>query len=219
METAAMSNSFRREFGAYIRTRFPPWLAVSLPLFLTIAAMTHPRPTTLPNFLGMYGLAILLVFEFRVWDDIADQSRDRVIHPERVLCQITSIQSFVDLTRILVALSFVITINLDLMLPSNVLVSLLAGLAVWYALRVHIPWMPVLNYHVVLLKYPCFVLILGTLSGQSPTPGLFNSAILVYLSLCVFEVVHDRGMRELSAARVLMIVEFVLAMLLIFIVH
>jgi hypothetical protein len=219
METTDMSRSFRHEFGAYIRTRFPLWLALSLPLFLTVAAQTSSRPISLLNFFSAYGQGVLLVFIFRLWDDIADRPRDQHAHPERVLSQSSLIQEFVSLDLFLAILSVFLTIDRYFSAPTKTMLALYSVLFVWYWLRERLPWVPVLNYHIILTKYPCFVMILSGTSDRTFTPTLFSQAAVVYLLLCVFEVLHDRELRRFGVARVMAFVEFVLAMLLIFIVH
>src|SRR5687767_11990474 len=104
METWELSSSTSGNLWAYVRERFPAWLALSLPLVLVLAALREK--SVLPaEFAAAFLMAALLVFELRLWDDLADLELDRQFHPERVLCRSASARPFLALLFVLIAIN------------------------------------------------------------------------------------------------------------------
>ena len=58
-----------------------------------------------------YVMALLLVLELRLWDDLCDLELDRQIHPDRVLCQSASVRPFLGLFFILMAINFALVLS------------------------------------------------------------------------------------------------------------
>ncbi len=196
-----MWNCFSRDLAGYVRTRFPLRLAVLLPSFICAGAILPSRQsTTSLETVASFVLAVLLVFEFRLWDDLADRVRDQERYPNRVLCQATSIVAFQRFCGVLALINMCLVAGLRSWWSFAVLLLLHVLLAAWYGTRDRWRAGIVINYHAVLLKYAGFVLILGTTSHAKLTPRLFISSVVVYLSLCVFEVLHDPQLRTLRAA-------------------
>jgi hypothetical protein len=84
-------------------------------------------------------------------------------------------------------------------------------LAAWYGVRRQIQWLPVVNYHVMLLKYPVIVWMLGALTVTDFVgPPLLLAAAMAYLALCIYEVAHDKQLRQLRRAQIIAAVESVL---------
>ena len=69
----------------YIRERFPIRIFPALALFLTVAGLSATRSVSGIDLTMTFFLATLLVFQFRLGDDLYDRRRDRFEHPERVL--------------------------------------------------------------------------------------------------------------------------------------
>ena len=205
-----MSSSPSGILLAYIRTRFPAWLALLLPLLLALLA-SRERIVMPLEFAAAYLLALLLVFELRLWDDLFDREIDRQQHPDRVLCRAASVRPFLGLLFVTTAINFVLTAVLR---PWWSLVALLAlhlFLAIWYHVRDQTLAGRIANYHVVLLKYPVIIWILGarTVTDCASPPLLFSLAA-AYLGLCVYEVAHDASLRKLRVARICLAVESLL---------
>jgi len=209
-----LSSSFERDLLTYIGTRFRPRVALLLPLVLVLFALRE-RIINPRECIFAFVLAQLLVFELRLWDDLSDRERDRHRHPERLLCQRESVRPFV------VLLGLLLLFNISLVavvLPWQSLMTLVAlhvALAVWYAVRPLAGWGPVLNYHLILLKYPAIVVALGAQAhfegahmetARNWTP-VCVSAALIYLMLCIHEVVHDVSLHTVPLARVCLLVE------------
>src|SRR3954452_5671389 len=73
MEIAALSSSRLSALLCYQRSRFPAGIYLPLALFLCTAAAAAGHPVTLANFPGQLLLAGLLLFQFRLWDDLSDR--------------------------------------------------------------------------------------------------------------------------------------------------
>ncbi|MFN0165211.1 MAG: hypothetical protein ACKV22_02175 [Bryobacteraceae bacterium] len=181
---------------AWVRERFKLRLAV--PLVAGLCAIAYAAGTWPGSgrAAAIVVLAILLLLQFRLWDDLADLPSDRKNHPERTLPRARSLRPF----RIAVLLLATACMGLMAVLdPSGVKVAALAGLDLtflcWYRFRAG---GFALGYHVVLMKYPLFVYFV------TPEPAgksrLFAMAA-VYLAACIYEALHDAGLRGIWAAR------------------
>ena len=87
----------------------------------------------------------------------------------------------------------------------------------WYWFPPRSSWSG-LNYHVVLLKYPAFILLID--SRRAPLSGdttILQITAAVYLLLCVFEVCHDRMLRQRTRFRLVAGVETCLLICVVFI--
>jgi len=205
-----LSSSLSRDLCEYLKTRFPAWLAVLLPLLLVLAALRE-RVSFSAQSAAAFGMALLLVLEFRLWDDLCDVQRDRHLHPKRVLCQSNSLRPFWALLVLLTAINFGLAVLVRGWWAATMLLGLHVLLAAWYGWREHAKWRPVVNYHFVLLKYPLIVWMLGAITAADIVdPPLVFSASIVYLGLCIFEVAHDGQLRQLRGAKTVMAVESLL---------
>jgi hypothetical protein len=210
METWDLSSSASWNLWAYVRERFPAWLALPLPLLLVFAALREK--SVLPaEFAGAFVMAALLIFELRLWDDLFDLELDRTLHPERVLCRSPSLRPFRGLLFVLMAINFTLVALLRAWWGTALFLTLHVLLAAWYGFRNLVSLGPLANYHVVLLKYPLIVFILGaTMATDISAPPLLLSAALVYLAMCIYEVMHDARLRALHGARICLAVDCLL---------
>ena len=210
MGTEDLSSSPSAILLAYVRTRFPAWLALLLPLLLVLLALRE-RIVVPAEFAAAYALALLLVFELRLWDDLCDREIDQQEHPERVLCRAASVRSFLGLLFVTIAINFVLAALLRPWWSLVALVAIHLLLAIWYRFREQILPERIANYHVVLLKYPVIVWILGarTAVDRASLPLLYSLAA-AYLGLCIYEVAHDASLRKLRGARICLAVECLL---------
>lgn len=204
-----MSSFFSRDLWAYRKTRFPAWLAILLPLVLVVAALRE-KALQFGQLAIAFTMALLLVLEFRLWDDLCDVELDRISHPERVLCRVTTLQPVWALCGLLMAINVGCAWLARGWWAAATLAGLHGLLAAWYGCRGR-SHRPVSHYHVVLLKYPVFVWILGGIRpADAFDPRLFLSAALVYLGLCLYEVAHDGQLRRLRMAQICLAIESVL---------
>ena len=146
-------------------------------------------------------LALILVMQFRLWDDIADRERDRISHPGRVMCQARDIKPF-----LVVALSLSVLSGLLLAwyhgqnIRSATYLLLCATLFAWYILR-PAPTAPgLLNSMLVLLKYPVIAWLISTPAADPDAPLLFSCLFTVYLIFIIFEILDDHILRQLPGS-------------------
>ena len=174
---------------AYLRERFP--LTLYVPLALALAASWLP-PLGGSTALGGSLFALLLLLQFRMWDDLADRHRDAVTHPERVLVRASDVTQIIALCCALAVLNVCLAVWRD---ASGIAVAVLAGLdalfAAWYLARP--AGRTVLGDQLLLAKYPAMVAIVGgSRLATSPVPVLAAAAV-IYLGACVYEAWHDRS--------------------------
>ena len=150
-----------------------------------------------------FPLSVLLLLQFRLWDDLADLRVDRVYQPQRVMSRAVSAEPFIGAASILAVVCGALTAWSDYR-KLIVLAGLSVLLLFWYRVR---PCEFGLGYHVVLIKYPAFVYIL------SPAPSL-RALLLVYFGACAYEVLHDAERRNLRTAQGALVIVALLAVLL-----
>ena len=168
--------------SAYLRERFPLTLYVPLAIALT--------SSWLPP-LGGSVFALLLLLQFRLWDDLADRHRDAVTHPQRALVRAVTVTLVIALCGMLAVLNICIAVWRD---ASGIAVSVLAALdaifAAWYLARGR---RTAFGDHLLLAKYPAMVAIVaGSRVTTSPLPVLATAAV-IYLAACAYEAWHDRS--------------------------
>jgi 4-hydroxybenzoate polyprenyltransferase len=186
------------------------WLAVLLPLLLVLAALRERVALNGETAVALV-TALALVLELRLWDDLCDRELDRQIQPDRVLCQSASVRPFLVLLVVLMAINFALVVLLRGWWAGAILAGLHVFLAAWYGLRCRVNCGPVVNYHVVLLKYALIVWMLGAVAASDlASAPLVFSACAVYLGLCIFEAGHDARLRSLPAARICLAIECLL---------
>jgi 4-hydroxybenzoate polyprenyltransferase len=133
-------------------------------------------------------LALLLLAQFRLWDDLADRERDRPNHPERVLVCAVHVAPFVAACVGLAILNLFLALAWNGLAGLAALALLNAAALAWYV------WRPAhrtgTSDLVLLAKYPAFVLVLGNPSAwRSPTS--WAAALATYTAACAFEIWHD----------------------------
>ena len=169
-------NPLMAELRAYLRERLP--LTRFGPLALLLALLGGAPKL---ERVSMIGLALILIAVFRLRDDLADRSRDAVEHPDRVLVRTSRLEPFELALRLGLLAAFVL-ISLTLGLGRGAsLLALALGFELGY--RLNLPH----RQDWVLLKYPCFVVLLG----DDVTAAI---VALCYLSFAVFEYVDDESL-------------------------
>ena len=188
---------------AYLRERFH--LRLFGPLAVAIAVGASGARGDWATVVVDSGFALLLLAQFRLWDDLADRARDSVEHPERVLVRAREVTPAIAFCGALAVLNICIAVW-----RSGTAVAVLGGLnvaaGVWYlsagsnrlrqgygesaeAVRAKAEgpaYIPVL-----LTKYPVFVLVVaGGRLADAPLPILASAAAL-YVVVCAYEAWHD----------------------------
>ncbi len=181
-----------RLFAAYLVERFRPVVflpAIALQLLLALGAVgAAPTPARL---VPAAALATLLLLQFRLWDDLEDRHRDRVTHPERILV----CASPAPFRRALAAIGLGNLVLCAAAPSAGALAGLVlldAAFAAAYRLRTRVSdhvW----RFRVLLLKYPIFVGLIATTSGDPRPFHLALAMALMYAAACGHEAYHDRA--------------------------
>jgi hypothetical protein len=204
-----VSTSFPEDLKAYLSSRWltgPILLLIPLLLF---AAWIPALPTRWADACTQTLLVANLVAMFRLWDDLSDLAVDRTTHPNRVLCRSSNERSFRWTCRVLgmTALSLLLLTN-----PMNAIGFTI--LTIIFASYYRLPWRsswPRLSYHLLIIKYPCFVALISISADQPISTLRLMLIIVTYLSLCIYEVVHDPQLRADFWCRLIAAIEFVSA--------
>ena len=175
--------------AGYLRERFR--LRIYVPAALAIAgaaATVAPEWTLLARDAGF---ALLLLAQFRLWDDLADRERDAVVHPERTLVRAADVAQPVAFCGALAILNICVAVWRD---ASGLAVGALAMVdAVFAVCYLASRGASALGDQVRLTKYPAFVLIVaGERALAHPWP-VIGAAVVVYAGAWAYEVWHDPG--------------------------
>jgi hypothetical protein len=173
---------------AWLRERYPLWRFLPLALFLTTAAHAGALSWEPVSMARTVLLALGLVLQFRLWDDLESLPEDRLEHPGRVLCQARSLTPFLALLGATATLNTVLLLSAPRALMGYAALCALA--LAWYRWLAPRLSRGALAAHGLLLKYPAFVVLLHLASGERALPPLVP--VLVYLCLCVHELLHDQ---------------------------
>jgi hypothetical protein len=132
-------------------------------------------------------LALALLAQFRLWDDLADRERDRPRHPERVLVAAATVTPFVAQTVALAAVNLLAVEFFHGPGAARLLLALNAAAGAYYFLR---PAERTTAGDLVLLaKYPALVAVLAGTPAQPLR--LTVAALVTYAAACAFEAWHD----------------------------
>jgi len=206
-----VSKSYPEDLWFYLRSRL---LTVPM-LLLLILLLSAAWLTSIPSVSKTLGIQILitanLLAMFRLWDDLSDIATDRNTKPNRILPKTSHQASFRWTCGILGVTSFSMLV---LTSPRNSIGFLLltAFFTIYYKQSWRTSW-PRLSYHLLILKYPCFIALLCVPQDQAARPLHLMLMLLTYLILCIYEVVHDPRLRADARCRVIAKVELVLAVI------
>ena len=173
--------------AAYLAERFSARLFVPLALVIALAASAGDLSAGI--FAADAGFALMLLAQFRSWDDLADRGRDAVSHPDRVIVQAASTAPLVAFSGSLAIANICLAVQRDGSgIAVSVLTALIGILGFWYA------WRSVRTAsgdHLLLSKYPAMVVVVaGARVLTAPLP-ILTAAIALYAAACVYEVWHD----------------------------
>ncbi len=177
------------EIGLYRRERFPLRLYLPLSCFLTSALMAVEPPGVSGWFrVGAVPLFLVLLFPFRLLEDLYSIEEDRRKDPGRVLCRTEELRAF----RIVLVLAVLAPLGLLSFFHSlwqGVLyASLFWALHVWHVLAsgIRSRWA---NGLLPLAKYPLLVLLV--MSGPLLDWRSGAVMVLVFAAFVCYELLHD----------------------------
>jgi len=192
-----LSNSIITEAARYAGTRILGLRIAALCLLLLAALVVSTIAVPSPDILiRQAGFLVLAIVTFRLWDDLADLTYDRLHHPQRVLVTAESLLPFV--VAVLAGLSSLAWLLRDDSHRLAVLLLLSLLLAVLYHSPPGRSAARPFRAGLLLAKYPVFLILAGSLSFR-----LWASGLVVYAILAAFEWHDDRSLR--GAAKFLFI--------------
>lgn len=173
--------------GAYLAERFSPRIFV--PLAVAIAGAASGGTLSASRLSLDTTFALLLLAQFRSWDDLADRGRDAVSHPERVLVRATSVAPIVGFSGGLAILNIYLAIQRDASGTAvAVLVALVSVLGAWYSWRTA---RTIAGDHLLLSKYPAMVIVVAGDRILSAPVQILCAALAVHFAACLYEMWHD----------------------------
>jgi hypothetical protein len=179
---------------AYLRERFTLKIFGSAAVAHGAAALWAAGTSLTPasGFLA-FVLALALLFQFRLWDDLEDLERDRVDHPNRVLVCSDS----VPFSLVCAALGTTNVLSLAVAGSLAAAVALVGlDLFFWLAYTTLRLWLPdrVWRFQILLIKYPVFVVVLAAALGSPLGWRLLAASCAIYICACAYETLHDRDL-------------------------
>jgi 4-hydroxybenzoate polyprenyltransferase len=172
----------------YWSERFPGRFFVPVAAVIAAAAQMSGVPS-LARWAIATPIALLLLAQFRLLDDLADRHRDRTSHPDRVLAARAQVTDFKVLCAALATVNVVLLFVWSGWPGAAALVALDAAAVAWYVWR---PFQRTAASDLVpLCKYPAFVLLLGLPTARSLS-NVWLAALAAYGAACAYEVWHDR---------------------------
>jgi hypothetical protein len=181
---------------AYWSERYPALVYVPLAALIVAAGTVAAGAAITPMVAAeSIGLAFALVLLFRVWDDIADREEDRIRAPQRVVARAASVAPLLGLMAALACASVALLVIRARFTDLVLFIAMAAGLAVWYATRARLGAGPLVNAHVLLLKYPLIALIATPAATQLQLAPTITALSALYLGLCVRELLDDSRIR------------------------
>ena len=177
--------------GAYLRARFPLRIFGFAAIGIAVAARwASTAPPASAALVGATALSVLLLLQFRLWDDIEDRDHDRTAHPERVLVRTPAAPyrralMYVALTNVAICGVAGSTAAIEIVFLD------LGFYAAYRRIRRYVPdamW----RFSILLIKYPAFVVVVATVLGVPQGGRLSAAAMAAYATACVYEALHGR---------------------------
>ena len=173
--------------GDYLAERFSP--RIFIPMALVIAGAAAGGELSVSRVGLDTAFALLLLAQFRSWDDLADRGRDAVSHPDRVLVRAMSTAPLVAFSGALAILNICLAIQRDGSgVATAVLVSLIGVLGAWYSLRTT---RTAAGDHLLLSKYAAMVVVVAGARVLSAPVTILCAALALHLAVWLYEVWHD----------------------------
>ena len=177
---------------AYLRERFRITLFGPVCVLLTTAAAWSVSGITVTLLPITFLIGVVLLLQFRLWDDLEDRGRDRHTHPTRVLVNTSAGPFWRILTMVTVG-----ALVLGGRQPNTFVAMLALDTAFWCAYRIVRPHVSVNSWRfgVLLSKYPAFVGVMAVSLGDVDPARLGIAATATYLGASGYELLHDSPAR------------------------
>ena len=176
-------------------------LRVFAPLAATLALCGQfgSLPSGIDGLL-LFLVALLMLVQFRIMDEVADLPADTIAHPDRVLSRAGNYSPLIVVAvfSALVNCAALAVLHGRINVIALAITTLLAIL--WYKHFRAFVRHPLLRAYVLLLKYPVFVILLGEWPTETATLPRCGIAAIVYLAICLHEAINDPMLREMKAA-------------------
>ena len=181
-----------RNVAAYLRERFRFRLFGPATLLFTVLATASMDRSSPGRGVAVAALVVMLLLQFRLWDDLEDRDRDAAAHPERVLVRLPPGPFWQALWLIGAANLGVLAAARAPGALGGLLALDIAALAAYRAGRIVISeraWT-----HVVLLaKYPAIVAVAALAGGAVNWDRLVAASLVAFATAHVYERVHTRA--------------------------
>ncbi len=202
-------NSSTNVLLRYQKTRIPWVIFAPLALFLCVASATGRWPFDAAAWCLNWGMALSLVVQFRLWDDLADVGSDRLIHPGRVLCQTKSLQIFWGILGLLLIVNTLLIASYKSTHSLGVFLILNVSYLMWYSIPRKLNSDMIVSHSIVLAKYPVFVFLLsGSHAAERAGLQLGYGMVVTFLCFCAYELQTDQRLRATHHATSLLAYEF-----------
>lgn len=179
------------EIATYARERLLTRRVMALCALVAGIALLVESPLIWTEAVARAGIIGLLVLQFRLWDDLADREHDGIHHSGRILPRSTQIHCFHLLLATLVIVTLAWLATLDQSISRMIAYGGIAAvLALVYLLPLALPHGRFFRAQLVLLKYPCFILLtLASPWQRVPLAG----ALACYLTLSVYDWMDNKS--------------------------
>ena len=204
-----MLKSFLSELTIYSHSRLITWRIAVLIVAIAVLSLVIAKESPISTL----WIATLLITQFRLWDDIHDIPHDRIHAPGRVLVTSTFISSY----YVVLVVIFIITVasvgiwrstpQLERYVFFCCAIEAVYRISNWKG-----QWRLIRN-HLVLLKYPVFLLLCSASVDIKKTITL---GLLIYLALSVEELAMDRSLEPIKIVRMVLFLEAILFIIVIF---
>jgi hypothetical protein len=171
----------------YARERFPLRRFLPLAAVIVLAARVSGAWPSVSVLAADLVFALALIFQFRLWDDLADREHDKVLAPDRVLVRAGSHRAFHAVLAGFWILNAYIASQRGL-LSLTTLAAISSVLALWYWRRRD---RSAAGDHVRLAKYPAFVIVVAGAAAAAAPERVLLAMTSIYFGLCLYEALHD----------------------------
>jgi 4-hydroxybenzoate polyprenyltransferase len=197
---------------AYVVERYPARRFLPLAVVLSVVGVLGgERMPSLWRAIAGIGVAFASVLALRILDDTADLDRDRRNHPGRVTVTAPSLWPLWVLAAVVFCALLVRLAARDPSAePALLLLGVGLGLVAWYVIRSPLGAGPLVNAHVVHLKYPLIALVAGASGPIALNAPTIAALAALYFGLCIREALDDPQIRGVRASRWVIGVELTL---------